>query len=75
MSCYSYLVLYLHVYLNVSYLSKSYISQLYDGAHKIKVLHLESNENKNLEKDLNKIEAKFAEEEKKMNSLKNNFQK
>ena len=32
----------------------------------MKVLHLESNEKKFLEKDLNKTEATFAEEEKKI---------
>ena len=38
----------------------------------MKVLHLESNEKKNSEKDLNKIEATFAKGEKKMNGSKNN---
>ena len=36
----------------------------------MKVLHLGSNEKKNLEKDLNKIEARFAEGKQKMNGLK-----
>ena len=36
----------------------------------MKVLYLGSNENKNSGKDLNKIEASFAERKKKMNSLK-----
>ena len=34
------------------------------------VLHLGSKEKKNSEKDLNKIEARFAEGKKKINSLK-----
>ena len=36
----------------------------------MKVLYLGSNEEKNSGKDLNKIEAKFAEGKQKMNSLK-----
>ena len=42
---------------------------------KMKVLHLESNEKKNSEKDLNKIEATFAKGEKKMNGSKNKLRK
>ena len=41
----------------------------------MKVLYLGSNENKNSEKDLNKIETRFAERKKKMNSLKIKLQK
>ena len=36
----------------------------------MKVLHLGSNEKKILEKDLNKIESRFAEGKQKMNGLK-----
>ena len=36
----------------------------------MKVLYLESNENKNSGKELNKIEARFAEGKQKINSLK-----
>ena len=41
----------------------------------MKVLHLESNEKKNSEKDLNKIGATFAKGEKKMNGSKNKLRK
>ena len=41
----------------------------------MKVIHLESNEKKNLEKDLNKIEARFDEGKQKMNCLKVKLQK
>ena len=41
----------------------------------MKVLYLGSNKKKNSRKDLNKIEAWFAEEKKKMNSLKIKRQK
>ena len=40
----------------------------------MKVLHLGSDEKKNLEKDQNKIEARFAKEGKKMFSLQNKLQ-
>ena len=40
----------------------------------MKPVHSGSNENKNSEKDLNKIEARFTEVEKKMNSLENKLQ-
>ena len=36
----------------------------------MKVLHLGSNEKKNSEKELNKIEARFVEKKQKMNILK-----
>ena len=39
------------------------------------MLYLGSNENKNSEKDLNKIEAGFAKGKQKMNSLKTKLQK
>ena len=41
----------------------------------MKVLYLESNENKNSKKDLNNIEAKFAEGKQKINGLKIKLQK
>ena len=41
----------------------------------MKVLHLGKNKKKNSEKDLNEIEARFAEGMYKMNSLKNKLQK
>ena len=41
----------------------------------MKVLHLGSNEKKNSEKDVKKIEARFAEGKQKMNSLKMKLQK
>ena len=41
----------------------------------MKVLYLGSNEKKNSGKDLNKIEARFAEGKQKMNSLKIKLQK
>ena len=48
-----------------SFMSESYISQLHGNAHtkkqKMKIFCLVSNEKKNSGKDLNKIEAKFAE--------------
>ena len=39
------------------------------------MLYLGNNENKNSEKDLNKIEAGFAKRKQKMNSLKTKLQK
>ena len=41
----------------------------------MKVLHLGSNGKRNSEKDLNNIEARFAEEKQKMDSLKIKLQK
>ena len=41
----------------------------------MKVLHLGSNEKKNPEKDLSKIEGRFAEGKQKMNNLKIKLQK
>ena len=41
----------------------------------MKVIYLESNEKKNSEKDLNKIEVRFGEEKQKMNCLKIKLQK
>ena len=41
----------------------------------MKVIHLESNEKKNFEKDLNKIEARFDEGKLKMHRLKIKLQK
>ena len=41
----------------------------------MKVLHLDSNKKKNLGKNLNKIEARFAERKQKINRLKIELQK
>ena len=41
----------------------------------MKVIHLESNEKKNSEKDWNKIEVRFDEGKQKMNRLKIKLQK
>ena len=41
----------------------------------MKVIHLECNEKKNSEKDLNKIEVRFDEGKQKMNCLKIKLQK
>ena len=41
----------------------------------MKAFHLESNEKNNPEKNLNKIEARFAERKQKMNGLKIELQK
>ena len=60
-----------------SFMSESYISQLHGNAHNKtrKWIYLGSNEKKNSGKDLNKIEAIFAEGKQKMNSLKIKLQK
>ena len=51
-----------------------YFPQLHSNAHKkkqrMKLLHLTNNEGKNSEKDLSKIEARFAKQKQKTNSFK-----
>ena len=59
-----------------SFMSESYICQLYGNANKktINKLYLGSNENKNSGQELNKIEARLAERKQKMNGLKRKCQ-
>ena len=63
-----------------SFMSGSYVSQLHRNVHKKTrkrryLKEMKSNEKKSSGKDLNEIEARFAEGKQKMNSLKIKLQK